>query len=481
MRFSIQFLLFVLVILVWSTSGQASLCLQDSDRKNEPTSLQNQDSTQDDPVTSDGDQDPPPRLSDMELIERVEVLQRQLESAEIPRRDAAEQELVQLGIRVLDYLEPPTEQTPTDAIRRTNAVRGTLEKIVVASATKASRVTLSGKMTVAAALDRIGKQTRNDVALHEGTPDVFLDREVELNLADVSFWEALGKITELGDLQIDTYGGSRGKLRLTPTQDARIRAANPGMAVGNADTAQPQVPRCVSGIFNLAVTQINASRHLANPALDYCNIHMSIRWEPRVTPISIDLPTNSIKVIDEFDNPIKITNQDAVISGIVQPDISELEFSVPIALVDRQIEVIKSFTATIDAVVTGRTETFKFRKLGRLDPGTEQTKAGATVTFDGIRKNEDLFGITVRLSFDEEHNALESHQNWVYNNQIYLENEAGESFESLAYEAVTQTNNEVAIRYYFEQDPKDMTLFYKTPAAIVAIPVKVSLSKIPLP
>lgn len=477
MRYPVQFLLAVMVMT--TQTGFSRILLQQKDQIQEETQ---QDKNAKQRAASQSDAtDEPQELSDMQLIERVEILQRELESPEIPKRDAAQKELIRLGVRVLDYLESTNDKTPTDAVKRTNLIRTELEKIVVASVTKASLVTLDGKMSIGKALKAIRKQTNNDVALPDEVPDVFRDREIELKVNGVTFWEALADVMEQGELVVDAYGGSRGKLRLVPTQAARIKAANPGIQLPEDNIKKPEVPHNVSGIFDLAVTQVIASRNLSNPALDYCNIHMSIRWEPRVTPISIDLPAATIKAIDEFDNPIKIANQDAVISGTVQPEISELEFSVPIALVNRQIEVIKSFDATIDAVVTGRTETFRFRKLGRLAPGAQQTKAGATVTFDGIGKNEDLFGITVRLSFDEEHNALESHQNWVYSNEIYLENDAGEKFESLAYEGVKQTNNEVAIRYYFEPDPKTMTLYYKTPAAIVQIPVKVSLKNIPLP
>ena len=426
-------------------------------------------------------QDDKQALSDMELIERVAFLQRALESPEIPKRDEAEKELIELGVRVLDYLDATTEKTPSDAVERTNRVRAALEKIAVASVTQASKVNFKGKMSVGQALKKISTQTGNDVAMPDETPDVFRDREIEVEFKDAEFWEALADVMKKGELVVDVYGGGQGILRLTPTDQARIAAANPGAAPPKDKKPAAGPPRNVSGIFDLAVTQVNASRNLTNPALNYCNIQVLIRWEPRVTPISIVLPASTIKAIDEFDNPIVVTNKEAVMSGTVQPEIPELEFSIPIGLLDRQIEVIKSFDATIDAVLPGRVETFKFKKLGDLESGARQTKAGATVTFEGIAKNEDLFGVTISLSFDEEHNALESHQSWVYNNTVQLKNDKGEVFEALAYEGVRQTNNEVVIRYYFDQDPKNLGLFYKTPAAIVKVPVKISLRNIPLP
>ncbi len=423
-------------------------------------------------------------MGEMQLMERVAELQRQLESAVVDERESAERELLKLGPAALDHLEPATDQTPTDAIERLGRVRIALEKIAVASVTKSSKVTLKGTLTVDQALAKIRKQTGNDVDLPDEVPDVFAERKIELDLADVDFWAAIADIARKAELVVDPYAGRRGQLRLTPTQQARIAAANPNLPndVANPRADQPvEVPQNVSGVFDLTVTRVNASRNLRRPELNYCNVTVLVRWEPRIQPVSIDLPIQSIKAVDEFDNPIEIPNPEGVISGTVQPDIPELEFSVPIGLVDRQIEVIKSFDATIAAVLPGRIETFKFKNLNPEKSGLEQRKAGAIVTFDGIRKNDDLYGVTIRLSFEDGQNALESHQGWAFENPIYLLDEEGKQSDPIAFETLRQDDQQVAVQYYFVDDPKGQTLIYKSPAAIVEVPVKISLKNIPLP
>jgi hypothetical protein len=420
---------------------------------------------------------------EMKLIERVAELQHQLESPQVAERDEAEKELLSLGTLVLDHLEPPTSKTPSDAIERTSRIRRELEKIAVASVTKSSTVTLNGNVSVDQALAEIRKQTTNDVALSAEIPDVFAEKKIDLDLQDVEFWTALAQVMKLGSLVVDPYAGEPGQLRLAPTQAARVAAANPGLDLGNGadEPSDQKSPHAISGVFDLTVTKINASRNLVNPAMNYCNITILVRWEPRVQPVSVDLPIASITAIDEFDKPISVDNEEAILSGLVQPEIPELEFSIPIGLVDRQIEVIKSLDATIDAVLPGRIETFRFRKIGGLDSGTEQRKAGAIVTYDGFRKNDDLYGVTVRLSFEEDHNALESHQGWAFNNPAFLEDSEGKKFQPVALETIHQDNQQIAIQFYFIDDPKDMTLVYKTAAAIVRVPVKIHLTDIPLP
>ena len=60
----------------------------------------------------------------------------------------------------------------------------------------------------------------------------------------------------------------------------------------------------------------------------------------------------------------------------------------------KQLDKVKG---TLQAVLPGREETFTFKSLGDLEDGVAQTKSGATVTFHGYEKNEDLFAVMVEL------------------------------------------------------------------------------------
>ena len=334
-------------------------------------------------------------------------------------------------------------------------------------------------MTVGEALEALKKQTGNDVALTDTTSDIFSKREVDLNVENGTFWEALNSISQAGEIKISPYAANAGQLRLEPTQAAMQQAVNP--TENQVAVASKQPPQCVSGIFGISVTQVNAARNLVNPNLNYCNISTIVRWEPRITPISIQLPAASIKAVDGQNKPIALTNREAVFYGTVQPEISEIEFFIPVELLDRSIEKIKSLTGTGEAIIAGRTETFRFKKLGRLKDGHQQTRAGATVTYEGIEKNEELFGLSIKLGFDAQQNALESYHSWVYENKIHLENKEGDQIVPIAYDGIGQTDNEITVRYYFDTDPSAMTLVYQTPASIVKVPVKVELTDIPLP
>ncbi len=240
-------------------------------------------------------------------------------------------------------------------------------------------------------------------------------------------------------------------------------------------------PVVYSKIFRTQVARVQAAIDLTNPELDSCAITTLIRWEPRLRPISIDLPLANVEITDEYGDKVNVRDVNTVVYGIVQPELPELEFNIPIERVSRQVEELQSLKAKFHAILPGRVETFRFRNASDQRPGLTMTKAGATVTFGGVRKNEDIYMVTLSLSFDQENNALESHQGWVFQNEVYLEGPDGEREESIGLETVQQDNSKVTIRYLFINDPGQRTLVYRTPAAIVRMPVEVELKRIPLP
>ncbi len=401
---------------------------------------------------------------ELDLIDRVTELQKQLESKVAAEHERAESELIELGPPILDYLESATEESTTDYRQRLQRIRTRLEKVVVNSVTKASSVKASGKMTVGALLKQIKQQTGNDIGVAD---DSLLDLEVDVSMDGLEFWQALEQLMSRTKLGIDRYG-----------------SANANQLMLGSVNNQPTdlaVPTSIARIFQAQITRVDSSVNLADPQLDFTTVNLLVRWEPRLRPISVDIPLSQVKMTDEFGDQIKARNPDQVLYGLVQPEIPEVEFSLQLPRVDRQIENIESIQATIEAVLPGRSELFRFQNVGKLKAGYEIEKAGATVTFEGVQKNEDLFGIRMSLSFDEANNALESHQSWVYQNEVYLQDSQGKREDAISLETLHQDKERVTIQYYFLKEPGPQTLVYKTPATIVKMPVQIELKKIPLP
>ena len=354
-------------------------------------------------------------------------------------------------------------------------VRQSLERLAVSAVTKQSSVNLEGTFAVGKLVSAISKQTGNNVELPEGMPEEFTAREIKVSLKQVSFWSAIKTVCESANLAVDAYGSKPGVLRLVPVQPPVDEQGNP------INIKQDPLPSDQESIFDFEVLRMDASRNLANPALNHCRLQLRVRWEPRVRPISIDIPMSEVEVVDEFDTELEFKNKEGVLSGIVQAEIPEVEFSVPLPLIDRQVESLKSLKATINTVLPGRIETFKFKKVSQLQPGVQQRKAGAVVTYGGTVKNDDVYGVTMTLGFDETSRAFESHQGWVFQNEMYLIDKDGNRLENIGLETVSRSDTEVGIQYYFVENPLEHTIVYKTPAAIVQLPISIHLKNIPLP
>lgn len=400
---------------------------------------------------------------ELEMMDTVAKLQSQLKSESNSVRDKAEQQLIDLGPAILEFLEAGDRQSTTDFRERVARIRKKLEKVAVEKTTQASQVKLNGKMTVGDALKKIQRQTRNIVKTADPS---FLDIPIEVDI-DASFWQAMSKVMSQAALQIDPYGSPEpGQLLLTKTL--------PG-------NAQPEVPTSTDKIFHTQVIRVNSSANIQQPKLDYTSVTLQVRWEPRLRPISVDIPMSSVSIVDEFDDAIMLSNQREVVYGMVQPEIPQVEFLLQLPRIERQVESLKSLKATLNALLPGKIEQFSFKNLSKLKPGFNIEKAGAKVTFGGMSKNEDAFAIKMSISFDESNNALESHQGWVFQNEVYLIDAQGNREDALSLETLRHDNEKVTVQYYFVEEPGNRTLIYKTPASIVKLPVKIELNKIALP
>ncbi len=415
------------------------------------------------------------------LMEQVETLIDQLNSGVIEDRDSAQKELASLDPDALDYIDVPDKNATTDFVERLLAVRKTLEAKAVEKATQPTKVSLDGEFSVEQALKKISIQTGNNIELREGAPPDVAQRQVKLSLQDAPFWQAIHRVMQQSNLDVDPYGGTVHSIVLVPRPPT---AANPP-AFNDAPAAvvaSPAPPQTTTGILAVQVNRVDASRILNAPNLDYTTLNMLIRWEPRIQPISIELAQATLKIVDDQDNTITPLKQNPI-SAVVQTEIPELSFPVNIPLINRSVNSIKKISGTLDAVLPGRTETFRFGGLEELEDGASQTKSGATVTFGGIKSNEELFGVTVGLSFDDQSNELDSHQGWTFENEAYLvdPNAPQIRHESVAYETVAQNGQQVIVEYYFEVDPSPFDLVYQTPAAIVSVSFDFELNDIPLP
>jgi hypothetical protein len=167
----------------------------------------------------------------------------------------------------------------------------------------------------------------------------------------------------------------------------------------------------------------------------------------------------------------------------VQGGAAAVEVEFPLVAPERSVKTLASLKGKILGVVLGKIETFEFAdiekaKLAQLERG------GVTVVVENCRKNGDIYDVSMRVRFDRAANALESHRGWIYDNECYMADAKGKRVENAGLEATLLDVNEVGISYKFNLDgdkPANYKFVYRTPAAIIRIPVEFEIKAIDLP
>lgn len=402
-----------------------------------------------------------------DLAAKVKALIRQLDSDQQAKREAAEKELVALGEDVLPLLPPITRTTPAEVKNRLGRVRKALMDLAIAATTKPKFVTLSGEMLLSEALAEIEKQTGNRVT--DSREQDKSDPKITLKLDKAPFWEALDTILDAAQLTLYNYDSEQGELSYI----ARDENALPRIGRGN-----------YSGIFRLEPTRIEIDADLRNPASKALRLTVDAAWEPRVRPVVIMLPVGQFQATDEGGNAVEVDSGDGDLEFPVDGFGAGVELVIPFKIPARTVKQIASIKGKLTAVLLGREETYEFPNP-ESKKGVEEERGGVTVILDQCRKVDELLEARMRVKFDKASNALESHRGWIYNNPCYLEDAKGDKVEQAALEATLLDENEVGIVYRFdlgdEANASKYKLVYKTPAAIIEVPVEFELKAIDLP
>ncbi len=209
---------------------------------------------------------------------------------------------------------------------------------------------------------------------------------------------------------------------------------------------------------------------------------VEIAWEPRLSPISLQQRMADVSATDEQGNALATQSRDANLEVPVEADAMAKELRLPLALPPRTVREIARLDGTFTALVPGKVETFRFNNLLQAKDA-EQRRAGVTVTLEQTRQNNKSWEVRIRVRFDQAGGALQSHRNWIFDNEAYLEGPDGKRLDYGTFETTRQTKNEVGLAYVFrpQRPMSDYTFVYKTAGVILSTPFTYQLRHIELP
>ena len=404
-----------------------------------------------------------------ELTAQVRKLVRELDAPEKARRDAAEQQLLALGDRVLDLLPEKNDRMAAGVALKLDSIRAHFERSQAENSVKGSTVTLKGDMLpLSKVLAEISKQTGNKIYdLREEFGQDVTDPDLKIEFDQTPFWSALDQVLDQADLNIYNY------------------ASEEGVAV--VSRSESRLPRhgqaTYSGSFRFEGTEFVARRDLRDPQSHTLQLIVETAWEPRLQPIVIMRVLEGMEALDEQGAALAISMTGNELEFPIDSDMRSVELPIQFELPDRSVKKIASLKGKLSVLLPGKSETFRFTGLDKAKK-VERRKASVAVVLDEVRKNNAIWEIRVRVVFDKTSGALESHRGWVFNNPAFLETpDKKETIRYAAMETTRETENEVGIAYMFDVPDglKGHTFVYRTPTAIVSMPLDYELKDLDLP
>lgn len=394
--------------------------------------------------------------------QEVSQLVSQLDDPSLAKREQAEQKLLSMGDKILRLLDKAPPSASTEMLTRLSRIRHQLQVEQIKQFAQFKPVSLKGNYELADAFAAIEKQTGNKYSGFE-------DRDValSLDLEDVPCLEAVDQILDDAKLQVDPF---------------RFEEANQTLRARPLSQMDRSGFGAYSGAFRIEATQIDAVRDLRNPELSGMRIQLEVGWEPRIAPIAIELPTENIEMLDEYGDDIGVQFNGLTISNDVQANAPLSQLILPAELPDHETWKISKMVATMNVLLPGPKRTFKFDKIG--DSIGKTIRIGdAQVKLENVSDNVDIYGVTVRLEFDQAANALESHRGWIFNNELNLLDADGKKIAPIGSETMAQDEHYITVQYLFDSsdDPKNLALEYTSPTAIIKVPIKFELKNIELP
>jgi len=404
-----------------------------------------------------------------ELKTAIKLLVRDLDAAELAAREEAEQKLVALGPAALDLLPAPTNRMSAEVKERLGRVRDKLQRLEAEAVVEPTLITFSGQdVPLSKVLEAIAEQTGNRVVdYREEYGQEPRDPDVTVSLDKATFWEAMDTVLDAADSTLYPYAEE--------TQG--------GLAV--IDRPEGEGPRRervmgYAGPFRVEGVRVDASADLRNAGGRTLILETAVAWEPRLRPINLLHLLEDVVATDEQGNAVEVDGEGALDVQVLAGE-QTVTLQIPFTLPPRSVAKIASLKGSFTALIPGRMETFEFESFNRANQ--EQRKAGVAVILENVRRNNQVWEVRVRVRFDDAEGSLQSHLSWIFNNECYMLDAAGERVDPDTFETTRQTENEVGMAYYYGIEGKlnGYKLIYKTPAVIIPLEMEYEVKDIPLP
>ncbi|KLU01863.1 putative signal peptide and transmembrane protein [Rhodopirellula islandica] len=404
--------------------------------------------------------------TDLEL--EVPIWIAELDADEAQTRRAAEQKLIDAGQEAADYLPAILDDLSIEARERLNRVRAEWATRKAETHVETQLIRLQNAKTLGEALEAISAASEVEFDLEAAGPGIDPGQSIQAPRSPLNFWHAVDHVLDQADLDINFYGGDRTTLMLIPRQANRPSRVESAAYVG---------------IYRLEPTVVTARRVLRSPELSGLNLNLSIEWQPNRTPIGLSLPISAVNGKLSSGEALVPQTSGETIDIATNSEMAQSEFFLPMQLPSLPAEKIERLSGTLTAMIPGRRETFT---LDLNDPAASQTEDQMTVAIESVRDADPLREIRVGVELQSAGRSLESHRQWIFENEAYVLLEDETRLDHLGYQVFRQTDSGVGIGYLFDfgaagSPPPGSKLIYESPTSVAQDAVDFILNDIPTP
>lgn len=398
-------------------------------------------------------------------LPEMRKLLRDLDSAELATRDAAEKRLIELGPGVVPYLPEISSNTSGEMKIRLQRIRDQLQTSNIKTFFEASLVTLQGKMKAAEAIAQITEQTGNKITL--ANPEAAAGVEVELMADKQPFWEVIEELLEQGKLRINTFSGTEG-LSLIPEY-------------GEIETPRPAA--YINGPFHVEILSVHSTLPFGSPLPGQLDISLAVSWEPRLKPVYVQLPMSQMKAkIAESDEELAPTNPQAAPEIPLNTSGSSTQIDLQFERPPRSAGTLEKISGEFVVAIPGEKHKFVFEKFATGKRKSEKF-GEVNVILENARRNGSVYELRILTEFARAEGALDSFRGWILSNRAYLLDAKQNRLENVGFQTYTISSEAVGVAFLFQinGDPNDYTLVYESPGMITRQSVPFEIQDVDLP
>ncbi|MEL6109388.1 MAG: hypothetical protein AAFU85_25555 [Planctomycetota bacterium] len=399
--------------------------------------------------------EPAVEVSKSDVLEWVD----QLDADKLSQRKAAEKSLIEAGVPALEFLPEKRTGFSIEATERLGRVRAALVALKAKSQAKAIRIRLGEAKTLGEALEVISRESGVEF---EHMADESLP--IQPPATPLSFWHAVDIVLDQTSLDVNPYGGDGETLELVARAEGRL---------SRVDSA------AYSGVYRLEPTSVSSRRVFNSSEQNGLNLSMQITWQPGMTPIGLTIPVGEIHGKYDDQGTLRPQSTQESIEIATNNEMAFSEFFLPLELPVDRPQDIATLQGTIQSLLPGKQHEFEF---DLTKPGTKQTVDSMTVELEQVSRNGDLFEVRIAIDLEDADRALESHRQWIFQNEVRVTDGNGSDRDQLGYELYRQTDSSVGLAYFFDIERLDgAKLVYRSPTSVTKNAVDFVLEGIALP